>query len=353
MDSSDLTRDPGCLDQWFPLEQQHRYVSLVLGNIGKRVGLTRYRTEYFVRLWAYLWLKQQLSLGKKIIPPIKELGMPEGFVSCTHREAAEVFYAHRERGGERSAGMMLDKLVNIGLLEKQFDGNTICLRILPLIVYTPPPIEIALKFKVDAFDPKADAIPIASLFVNSDNWHPIKVNSAVAIPRIVRSLRTWSKQYPLGMRVLRRCDNSNPVGFYLFYPTASESEANFFLTPRKSMYLGTSEKEDPVKMAIPGCENCTSIFARNWFIEKRYMKKPQVIQLLEDGQETIKCMREDFPYLSDLYTLILSPYLEALAKALGCQKITEDVTLDAYWMYLPIDRFLALDIQQIISKLKF
>ncbi len=34
-------------------------------------------------------------------------------------------------------------------------------------------------------------------------------------------LRQWaSSQYPSGMRVLRRADNLNPVGFYLMYPTA-------------------------------------------------------------------------------------------------------------------------------------
>jgi hypothetical protein len=44
--------NPASIDQWFPVEQQRKYVSQLKG----RVGVTRRRAEYFVKLWAYLLL---------------------------------------------------------------------------------------------------------------------------------------------------------------------------------------------------------------------------------------------------------------------------------------------------------
>ncbi|NEP46313.1 MAG: hypothetical protein F6K35_46795, partial [Okeania sp. SIO2H7] len=49
-----MTIIPDQLNQWFPHHRQQEYVSLLMG----RVGLTRRRAECFVRLWAYVWLKQ-------------------------------------------------------------------------------------------------------------------------------------------------------------------------------------------------------------------------------------------------------------------------------------------------------
>jgi hypothetical protein len=58
-----------------------------------RVGLTRRRAECFVRLWTYLLLKQQQELGDVLRQPLTQLQVPKGFVACTHREAAELFYS--------------------------------------------------------------------------------------------------------------------------------------------------------------------------------------------------------------------------------------------------------------------
>ncbi|MER3589642.1 MAG: hypothetical protein C4322_18570, partial [Mastigocladus sp. ERB_26_1] len=73
--------NPASIDEWFPIEQQRKYVSQVKG----RVGITRRRAECFVKLWAYLFLKQQQELGKQLQLPLTELSLPEGFVACTHR----------------------------------------------------------------------------------------------------------------------------------------------------------------------------------------------------------------------------------------------------------------------------
>jgi|GEM_PF-4168793 len=44
-----------------------------------------------------------------------------------------------------------------------------------------------------------------------------------AVPdKIAKLLRHWSMAYTPGIRVLRRCDNLNPVGVYVLYPTAPE-----------------------------------------------------------------------------------------------------------------------------------
>jgi hypothetical protein len=74
-------------------------------------------------LWIYLLLKHQQELGVELRQPLTQLHIPEGFIACTHREAAELFYAQKERGSDRAAGMMIDKLLALGLIEKQFDGN--------------------------------------------------------------------------------------------------------------------------------------------------------------------------------------------------------------------------------------
>ncbi len=47
------------IDEYFGVEHRRRYVALLKG----RVGLTRRRAECFVKLWAYLLLKQHSELG--------------------------------------------------------------------------------------------------------------------------------------------------------------------------------------------------------------------------------------------------------------------------------------------------
>ena len=70
------------IDEFLDVEHRRRYVALLKG----RVGLTRRRAECFVKLWAYLLLKQHSELGI-VNEPLTELDLPEGFIACTHREA--------------------------------------------------------------------------------------------------------------------------------------------------------------------------------------------------------------------------------------------------------------------------
>jgi hypothetical protein len=344
--------DPEHLERWFSRERQLSYVSRLMNPSYRPVGLTRCRAEYFVRLWAYLLLKQQLTSGKAELETLVELSVPEGFIACTHREAARVFYAGKERGSDRAAGMILDKLVALWLINKVFDGNTICLQInsVPQLTNSETP-RAPLQFKPDAFDPRADAILVANFLAQNYYWMNSNI---VAVPhRIARLLRQWAKQYPKGMRVLRRCDNLQPVGFYLFYPTAARSEPNFFLPPRMSLHLSSTQDEDPIEMAQPGDPDCSSVFVRSWSIDRPYMHDTQVCQLLEDCQCTLQQMQSDFPNLCDLYAFALHPILEQLAVAVGFQKTYPDVVLGISWMYQSIDRFNALDMKSAIASVEF
>lgn len=339
--------NPASIDEWFPVEQQRKYVSQFNG----KVGVTRRRAEYFVRLWAYLLLKEQQELGLNE-SPITELVLPQGFIPCTHREAHELFYGQSDRGSERAAGMMIDKLVALGLIEKKFDGNTICIRVrseLPSTNDLAVPSEI--KFVADAFNPRIDTIPVASFLACNYDWMN-KKNTALP-QKIARILRGWAQIYPTGMRVLRRRDTQDPVGFYVLYPTAPESEDSFFLPPSKSLHLSATNEADPIKIATPGDRNCTSIFVRSFQIDVRYQQGDRLCHLLEDVKSTIINMQADFPNLCDMYALTIHPSAENLAIALGFQKTAPDPQLSLYWLYMAIDKFLVIDIPKAISVLKF
>lgn len=332
---------PEQLDQWFPPNRQHEYIALLMG----RVGLTRRRAECFVRLWAYIWLKQtELNPTPK---GVQYLGMPEGMVSCTCREAALLFYPDSNRGSDRSAGMMLDKLAALALIRKTFDGNTLAIAINSLPeLHTSVDDEEAIAITVDEFNPRCDVIPVANLLAQNYNWMN---RNAEAVPyRISQILRTWAGQYVKGMRVLRRSDNLNPVGFYLFYPTKAESEVNFFGAPANGLHLSTISDTDPFEMAEPGDHDCRAIFIRSWMIRPTH--RPQALpMMLKDAQHTLIEMHQDFPNICDLHTLIIHPGYEALIQQLGFQKMGTDSTTSMYWVYLAVDRFLATDIEALLA----
>ncbi|MBW4645850.1 MAG: hypothetical protein KME23_23165 [Goleter apudmare HA4340-LM2] len=341
--------NPGNIDQWFPVQQQRKYVSQLQG----RVGLTRRRSEYFVKLWAYLLLKQQQELGKPLQQPLTQLELPEGFIACTHREAQEIFYGDQDRGSDRSAGMMIDKFVALGLIEKDFDGNTTCIRIRSLLpnLHNSEPVEKSIKLVADNFNPRIDAIPVASFLARNYNWMNKKT---IALPqRIARIIRGWAQQYPTGMRVLRRYDTQDAVGFYILYPVSRESEANFFLPPRHSLHLSATWDNDPLQIAIPGDRHCTSIFIRSWQIDLAYKQQINVCEFLQDAKKTLVRMQADFPNLCDMYTLVMHPGDEQLVSALGFQKTNQDPLLPLHWMYIPLDKYLSLNIELAVSVLKF
>jgi hypothetical protein len=338
---------PECLNQFFSTEQQRDYVAMLMG----RGGLTRRRAEYFVRLWAYLLLKQKEEAEGQSLQPLSQLYPPDGFIACTHREAAELFYGNKDKGSDRAAGMMIDRLVALGLLEKKFDGQTLCLQVCPLPELALPKTDSApIELLPDDLNPRTDAIPVANLFTLT--YAELVKDGAAVSHKMSKAVRRWAQKYPPCMRVLRRSDNLNPVGVSILYPTASQSEFNFFQPPSKSFYVTNEVEVDPFEMADPGDPDCTSVYVRAWIIDPRYFKPDSLRLMLEDTKVTLQRMQKDFPNICDLYSPILHPLYEELRLALGFQKIVQDTQRSYYWVYLSVDRFLELDIPQALSNLK-
>jgi hypothetical protein len=327
------------LETWFSQDQQR----IVMAELLQRVGLTRIRADYFLRLWVYLLVKQGQCKSLKLKPPLLRLEMLEESVTCTHREAANLFYGEKDQGSDRAAGLMLDKLAALGLIRKSFDGNTTRIEILPIpeILSTPQPHPSIADAKPDAFDPRCDAIPVAHLLATNYNW--MNRNLHATPHRIAKLLRSWSQQYSTGMRVLRRTDNQNPVGFYLLYPVASDSEANFFQDPTRGLHFSTGSEIDPFRMAELGDRSCLAVYIRSWVIDAPYIQPCQA-PFLQDAQKVMHQMKQDFPNLCDLYSMIMHPTYEALAASLGFQKMRNSPS-SIYWMYLALDRFLALPLE--------
>ena len=328
---------PKELELWLDRDRQQQ----ILDRLVERLGLTRARGECFLRLWIYLLVKEQTERNPQLKPPLLALTLLDRSVSCSHREAAELFYSDRDRGSDRSAGMMLDKLAALGLIQKQFDGNISRIKILAIPADLEPEIVKEIAVKIAVFDPRCDAIPIANLLATNYNW--MNHNTEATPHRIVNILRQWARQYGRGMRVLRRQDNLNPIGFYIMYPTAAISVPNFFIAPSKSLHLSAIGDADPFVMAESGDLDCVSIYIRSWAIDREYLDRYRVL-LLEDTQKTLIEMQQDFPNACDLYTMIIHPSYEYQASALGFQHMSRDRQLSLYWMYLPLDRFLGLNI---------
>jgi hypothetical protein len=320
------------LDQWFPPESRQPIVTQLV----KRVGLTRIRAEYFVRLWVYLLVKQA---GKHFKAPLRELTPIDTPISCSLHEVAELFYHDQDKGSDRAAGMILVKLAALGLIHKTFDGNTTQITIPAIAELLATPLSSLPPVTIDQFDPRCDAIPVANMLAQNYNW--MNRNQETVPHRIVQLLRQWANQYPIGMRVLRRTDNGQPVGFYLLYPTAKVSEANFFSSPSKGSHLSSMAAIDPFVMAEVGDAECIAVFIRSWIIDALYLSTYERL-FLQDVQQVLQKMQHDFPHLCDLHTLVIHPSYEAMAENLGFQKTIQDAKLSVYWMYMALDRFLDL-----------
>ncbi|HIK16074.1 MAG TPA: hypothetical protein IGS53_12425 [Leptolyngbyaceae cyanobacterium M33_DOE_097] len=334
------------LDRWLPAAKRQAIIT----QLTQRIGLTRVRAECFLRLWLYLLYKEQQTTAQQHKLPLQQLVRPSGEITCTLREAAELFYHDKDQGSDRAAGMMLNKLAALGLIKKRFDGNTTSIEIQPLPELLDTASQAPSELLLDDFDPRCDAIPVANLLATNYSW--MNQNVEVIPFRIAKILRQWAAQYPAGMRVLRRSDNLHPVGFYVFYPTAPESDSTFFAAPGKGLHLSTLSATDPFAIAQVGDPDCVSVFVRSWMIDSDYTDAYQM-RFLQDAQNTLRKMQTDFPNLCDLHTLVIHPSYEKLASALGFQKTTVNAAqASIYWMYLAVDRFLSLDVEAALASLK-
>jgi hypothetical protein len=339
-----ITIQPGLLEQAFSPDLQKRYISILLN----RGGFTRRRVECFVRLWGYLLLKQLLE-DAQYLPTLEILYPPKGYISCTHREAAELFYTDREKGSDRAAGLMIDKLVALGLLDKKFDGQTLCLQVRD----QPELLQVAEQKKpeifVDYFDPVVDAVQTGQLMTRS--FYEMVKDAPKTAFKITKCLRQWGNIYPACIRVLRRSDTKNPVGVLILYPTAASCEPLFFGPPSRGFFLTNDRATDPFEMAKPGDLTCTSIYVRAWIIDQPYLNVDRMQQLVEATQDTLRHMRQDYPALCDMYSMIIHPSYEQLREIMGFEKIAQDPQRAYAWVYLAIDRYLALDPQKTVQAL--
>lgn len=329
---------PADLGRWFSSEQQEQYVKRLLGHC----GLTRRQAHCFVRLWAYGLIKQQTKQqGALPAAPLAKLTPLQGPMACSQREASYLFYAETDRGSDRAAGLMINQLSEKKLLRKEFDGNITQLSLRP-----PPALWEgdncqAIALYSDDFNPRLDVVSVAKFLAQNYNW--MIEEAQTSTHQITRSLRQWAQLYPEGMRVLRRQDTHHPVGFYMLFPTHSDSEQNFFMPPTMSLYLSSIETEDPMKLAPVGDRDCYSVYIRSFQVDPAYQQRSSLCQLLQDAQARLHKMQVDFPNLCDLYAPNLYPEGEALCLALGFEAITTEPKTSLCWMHLALDRFLALD----------
>jgi hypothetical protein len=332
------------INQWFPLEVQHRYVDQVIGQS----GLTRRQATCFVRLWAYACYLQGKSQT-----PLRSLSRQVHQVTCSHADAANLFYADQPRGSERAAGLMINQLVKKNLVKRStFDGQPSQLRLqIPPSFLPPPEVANSVQVTVDAFNARKDAPLVASFIDESYSWVCQRADSASY--KITRVLRRWATQYPTGLRVLRTTADDSPIGFAAFYPVHPQSEEKFHSPPSASLYLVTLDDTDPIQLADSGDPECYAVFVRAWQFKQGYWSYPYVCQFLEDAKMTLAAMQQEFPNLCDMYTITIHPSLEAFAIALGFKPLKADPDSSLRWYYIPVDNFLALDIDEILVEFDF
>ncbi|MBE9032946.1 hypothetical protein IQ266_24730 [filamentous cyanobacterium LEGE 11480] len=333
-----MSIQPEAIDRVFAPGLQKDYIK----DFQKRGGLTRRRSECFVRLWGYLLWKYQSTITESDAPlQITELELVPEFISCTHREAAVLFYPDAERGSDRSAGLMMDKLVALGLLDKQFDGQTQCWKVREQPEMVLVEDEVAPNVIADYFNPITDSVQAGRLMTRA--FSELVRDASATAYKITKSLRKWGKIYAPCIRVLRREDTQNPVGVIVLYPTAEKSEQLFFDSPSKGFYMTNDREDDPFEMAHPGDETCTCIYVRAWLIDQEYLNAETMQLLIETTQATLREMREDYPALCDIYSLIIHPSYEQLRRIMGFEKTVQDSQRSYTWVYLAIDRYIALD----------
>jgi hypothetical protein len=337
---------PEDLDRVFAPDLQKSYVSQFL----KRGGMTQRRSECFVRLWAYLlWKYQSRMHPSNQLPVIESLSLFPEFVSCTHREAAALFYPDGDRGSDRSAGLMMDKLVTLTLLDKRFDGQTQCWKVREqpelVIAEAQHPVEVIAT----AFNPATDAVQSAQLI--SRAFAELARDPAATSYKVMKCLRLWASICGGCIRVLRRTDTQNPVGVIVMYPTAAKSEKLFFESPTKGFYMSNDREPDPFEMAHPGDPTCTCLYVRAWVVDPEYLNPHTMRLLVETSQDIMRSMRQDYPALVDVYSMIIHPSYEQLRQIMGFEKTVQDSQRSYTWVYLALDRYLALDPEATVKAL--
>ncbi|MBW4459402.1 MAG: hypothetical protein KME47_04060 [Nodosilinea sp. WJT8-NPBG4] len=332
------------INQWFPPEVERRYVDQVTGQS----GLTRRQAICFVRLWAYACYQQapHQNLLRELSPELHQL-------ICPHSTAADLFYSDQPRGSERAAGLMINQLVKKHWVKRTtYEGypSQLSLQIPPSFL-PQTASEGLVQVEANAFDPRRDAPLVASFMDESYSWVSQRTENASF--KITRVLRRWATQYPQGLRVLRQVVDQSPVAVAAFYPAHPNSEAMFHSPPSASLHLVTLDDTDPIQLASSGDPECYVVFVRAWQFRPEFWCYANVCEFLVDSQATLRAMQQEFPNLSDIYTITIHPHLEAFAMALGFKPLKADPASSIRWYYIALDDFLALDGDETLVEFDF
>ena len=333
---------PNDVEEWFPLDIQTQYIEHIVHQPGLRITLRQ--ATYFVRLWGYGYLMQR---GMDHAP-ITTLTRQIGSFYCSHSDAADLFYTQTQ-GTPRAAGQMFDKLASKNLLRRE-EADGVATRISLNIPqnFELPEQEENDSFYPDSFDPRNDATLVANILEKLYSYDPERPESM--LHNIKRGIRQWARQYPDGLRVLRRASNQEPVGFAAFLPAHPDSEEKFDLSPSRSLHLSRLDvrEEDPIQVATQGDPDCYTVFVRSWQIELTVWTYETACEFIKDSHATLKKIRDDFPNLSDIYTIAIHPLSEDFALTLGFRMTKADPDSSLRWLYMPLDRFLELDYEDVL-----
>ncbi|ESA32012.1 hypothetical protein N836_28060 [Leptolyngbya sp. Heron Island J] len=333
---------PNDVEEWFPLAIQNQYIEHIVHQPGLRI--TRRQATYFVRLWGYGYLIQR-GINHA---PITHLNRQIDSFYCSHSDAADLFYTQTQ-GTPRAAGQMLDKLASKTLLRRgEADGVATRVSLNIPQNFELPEEEKDDSFYPDNFDPRNDATLVANILEKLYSYDPERPESM--LHNIKRGIRQWARQYPDGLRVLRRMSTKEPVGFAAFLPAHPDSEEKFDLSPSRSLHLSRLDvrEEDPIKVATKGDPDCYTVFVRSWQIELNVWTYETACEFIEDSRITLKKIRDDFPNLSDIYTIAIHPLSEDFALTLGFRMTKADPDSSLRWLYMPLDRFLDLDYEDVL-----
>ncbi|MEM9009409.1 MAG: hypothetical protein AAGE59_38650 [Cyanobacteria bacterium P01_F01_bin.86] len=337
--------NPANILEWFPPQYQAPYAKHLIGQS----GLTPTQAQHFVRLWGYGYLLQH---GPSYAP-IKTLirRIPSFF--CSQSEAATLFYGENQ-GTPRSAGLMINQFVDKQLVRKErFSGNKTRISLSIPKSFELPDSDQSDNIYADAFNPRNDIPHIASLLkglFSFDNKSP-----DFMLNNLKRGLRQWGRRYPSGLRVLRLAPKNTPIAFAAIFPIHQDSDIVFDLPPSQSLHLSRLHLNatDPIQFASPGDLDCHIAYVRSWEIDRDFWNHETVVRMAQDTQTTLQKIHTDHPELSEVYTIAIHPRLAALAIALGFESMTPDPNTSLCWLYMSLDNFLALDVDQVLKNFDY
>ncbi|MEM0978663.1 MAG: hypothetical protein AAGH78_00175 [Cyanobacteria bacterium P01_H01_bin.58] len=348
---------PEDVQTWFPPKVQQRYIERITAQSAKHPGgcgiLTEVQARHLVRLWGYGYLK---DYGLEHAP-IKSLNRKVSRFVCTYAQAATLFYADREKlGNARSADEMLKKLASKGLIQcssSQGSPTQISLNIRP--DFELPLDAHGADVYIDKFDPRNDAPTVANFLKGLYVYDAARVASLER--DITRGLRQWAKAYPEGLRVLRQQEQSKAKAIALaaIFPVHPESEIVFDQPPSDSLYLGRFKhrSQDSIRLAELGDPECHVAYIRAWHIKPGLWDCENVLKLVDDNKTMLRKMQQEYPELSDVYSILIHPRLADLATTLGFEVMGVDPRMALSWIYMPLDHFLDLDAGELLRDFDF